>query len=370
MYLRDLRLTQFKNYQSAAFAFSATVNLVVGLNGSGKTNLLDSIYCLCACKSYFNHSDSQNIQHQAQFFRLEGNFLLNPNAPTDTENIVFTYTSAKKKDFLRNQTAYEKLSEHIGLLPVVMIAPDDVELIKEGSEPRRKMLDTTLSQLDRDYLNALIKYNRLLLNRNALLKQFAERNEFNATLLDTYTVQMIPLGNQIHQKRQAFCHELTPILQQYYECLSNGSEEVNCTYKSGLNDTDFAQILQQNIATDRQQQRTTEGIHRDDLVFSISQYPLKKYGSQGQQKSFLIALKLAIYELIAQHTQIKPILLLDDIFDKLDEQRIEQLLQVTACQPQKFGQIFISDTQQARITAICAKFGIENKTFLMVNCKL
>lgn len=368
MYLRDLRLTQFKNYKAAAFAFSPTVNLVVGLNGSGKTNLLDSIHCLCACKSYFNHLDSQNILHDTGFFRLEGNFLRNPNNNSnETENIVFTYTSAKKKDFLRNQTAYEKLSEHIGLLPVVVIAPDDIELIKEGSEPRRKMLDSTLSQLDRDYLNTLIKYNRLLLNRNVLLKQFAERNEFNATLLDSYTVQMIPLGKLIHQKRQAFCRELIPLLQQYYKQLSKGSEEVNCSYKSALNDTDFAQILQQNIASDRQQQRTTEGIHRDDLVFSIAQYSLKKYGSQGQQKTFLIALKLAIYELIAQHTQIKPILLLDDIFDKLDEQRIEQLLQATACEPLKFGQIFISDTQQSRITAICAKFTIENKVFAVAN---
>lgn len=362
MHLAHLRLTNFKNYASADFAFAEGVNLIVGLNGTGKTNLLDAIYCLCACKSYFNYTDGQNVRHEAVFFRVEGDFVRQQQA----ENVVFTYT-AKKKDFLRNRSAYEKLSEHIGLLPVVMIAPDDIALVKEGSELRRKLLDTALSQSNPPYLAALIRYNRLLAHRNALLKQFAERQQFDATLLDTYTTQLVPLGNYIHACRQQFCQAIEPLLQHYYGSLCKHLEVVSSRYQSSLHHTEMGLLLDKNLHHDRQQQRTTDGIHRDDWVFGIGGYALKKYGSQGQQKSFLIALKLALYELLATEVQLKPILLLDDIFDKLDPQRIAQLLQITAGNTAVFGQIFISDTQPDRIQQSCATLGIATKVWAMLD---
>lgn len=326
--------------------------MISGPNGSGKTNLLDAIYYLCFCKSYFQAVEANNMQHGTRFFRIDATF----DTHAGEEQITVKYAGGQKKDFLRNQVCYDKLSEHIGLLPLVIITPDDISLVKGGSEERRRLLDTALSQIDRGYLQALIAYSKLMQQRNALLKKFADDRFFDAALLDTYTAQLIEPATLIHEKRQWIAQKITPVLQQYYETLCNGKEQINCSYKSPLNDTPFAVLLQQNAALDRQLMRTAEGPHRDDLTFYIDDYPLKKFGSQGQQKSFLIALKLAVFSLLADHKKNSPILLLDDIFDKLDTQRITRLLQIITCPP--FGQVFITDTQYERTTAILQQLNV------------
>ncbi len=363
MYLKELHIANFKNYSQSKIRFDAKLNLAVGHNGAGKTNLLDSIYYLCCCKSYFSSSDLQNIRHEQNYFRLDGVFEILQTA--ESEHITAKIATHRKKTILRNDLAYKKLSEHIGLLPLVFVAPDDLQLIKGSSEGRRKLMNGTLSQLDQAYLQSLIRYNKVLQQRNTLLKQFQERRYFNQTLLETYNEQLIPLGTRIHQSRTTQTQTLLPLLQQYYERISSGKEQVNCQYKSVLNEQTLEELLRTNLQQDRYAQRTTQGIHRDDWLFEINGYPLKKYGSQGQQKSFLIALKLAIYQLIRQHKQIRPILLLDDIFDKLDASRTTQLLQTVM--GEHFGQIFISDTQLDRMRQIFDNFEIQPKIFQIVD---
>lgn len=359
MYLKELHIANFKNYVQSKITFGEKLNLTVGHNGAGKTNLLDAIYYLCFCKSYFSSNELQNIRHEQNYFRLDGIFEMLQTK--QTENIVAKIATHRKKSIIRNDIPYKRLSEHIGLLPLVFVAPDDMQLIKGSSEGRRKLIDGTLSQLDQSYLDALISYNKVIQQRNSLLKQFHERRTFNATLLETYNQQLVPLGTQIHENRIAQTALLLPLLQEYYERISSGKERVNCRYKSVLKQQSFADLLQSNLYQDRSAQRTTEGIHRDDWVFEINGYPLKKYGSQGQQKSFLIALKLAIYQLIRQHKNILPILLLDDIFDKLDELRTTQLIETVM--GEHFGQIFISDTQLERMRQIFDNFEVNPKIF-------
>ncbi|MEZ4884634.1 MAG: DNA replication and repair protein RecF [Chitinophagales bacterium] len=359
MYLKELHIANFKNYVHSKITFCEKLNLTVGHNGAGKTNLLDAIYYLCFCKSYFSSNELQNIRHDQDYFRLDGLFKILQTE--ETETIVAKIATHRKKSISRNDIVYQKLSEHIGLLPLVFVAPDDLQLIKAGSEGRRRLIDSTLSQLDQDYLNTLIGYNKLIQQRNSLLKQFHDKRYFNQTLLDTYNLQLEPLATQIYESRVAQTQLLLPLLQEYYECISSGKEQVNCRYKSALKEQNFGDLLKKNTQQDRYAQRTTEGIHRDDWVFEIDGYPLKKYGSQGQQKSFLIALKLAIYQLIRQHKNILPILLLDDIFDKLDELRTTQLIETVM--GEHFGQIFISDTQLERMKQIFDNFEVNPKIF-------
>lgn len=364
MYLQQINLTNYKNYNGNTnnkLEFSPGFNFLVGQNGAGKTNLLDAVYYLCFCKSYFSSTDAQNVHHGKDFFRVEGTFDLNGQP----ENICAKFGAGRKKEFNRNGVAYERLSEHIGLLPLVMIAPDDTALIKDGSEERRKALDTAISQINKPYLDALIAYNKVLQQRNALLKNFAERNYFNLQLLETYNAQLTAPATVIFQTRQQITTQLTPIIEQFYCQLSQHQETVNCLYQSPLHGKNFAQLLTNNLPTDRQLQRTTEGVHKDDLEFTINGYPLKKFGSQGQQKSFLIAFKLAIYQLIAQYSGKLPLLLLDDIFDKLDEQRTAQLVQMV--NTPNFGQVFISDTQLNRMKAIFDKFAVPYQIFHINN---
>ncbi len=362
MYLEAIKITNFKNYEEASLKFSPFLNLIVGMNGTGKTNLLDAVHYLCFCKSYFNATDSVNIRHQQGFFRLEGLFFAN----NQHQNIVAKIGNGRKKEMLRDKVPYKKLSEHIGLLPLVMIAPDDVDLVKGGSEDRRKLIDSTLAQFDKTYLAALISYNKILQQRNALLKSFYENQNFNPALLATYNDQLVPQAQHIYEKRKELTLALLPLLQQFYEQLSGGREEVGCSYKSPLHDKDLATILQQNQQQDRYAQRTTQGVHRDDWLFVINHFPLKKFGSQGQQKSFLIALKMAIYKYIQQKKGVPPILLLDDIFDKLDQERIKQLLAIVT--DTQFGQVFVSDTQLARIQAIFTEFNVSYKAFDVSDC--
>lgn len=361
MYLQNLILVQFKNYTQSNFSFHSKLNCLIGKNGVGKTNLLDAIYYLCFCKSYFNAIDSQNITHNEHFFRICGTWQLGHQ----NIEIVCKYgTESKKKEILNNNLPYSKFSEHIGLLPLVIIAPDDVYLVKEGSDVRRKLMDTTLSQLDSVYLQTLIKYEKILLQRNSVLKQSTYYNQNpNYALIEAYNTQLVPLGNLLFEKRKELTNNLLPFLQQYYQILSNNAETVQCTYQSLLSESPFNEILDRNLSVDKQLQRTTQGSHRDDWKFTIDNYPLKKFGSQGQQKTYLIALKLAIYSFIAEQKNFLPLLLLDDIFDKLDEHRTAKLIELVM--GKNFGQIFITDTQIQRIELLFNELDFEYKCLIL-----
>ncbi len=330
----------------------------------GKTNLLDAIYYLCMGKSYFNSSDIHNVQSGTDFLRLEGLF----EKEEKKEKIVVKVVPRKRKEVERNDVAYQKLSEHIGLLPVVIIAPDDTQMVHEGSEVRRKFLDNTISQLDQAYLKDLIQYNKLLKQRNALLKQMAEQHRFDPALLSVYDAQMQQPAQQIYEKRLAFCESFTPILERHYAVISNEQEKVSCHYKSALSSQSFEVLLKENQEKDRILQRTNSGIHKDDLQFTINNYALKRYASQGQLKSFVLALKLAQYEMLKVEKKKAPILLLDDIFDKLDVQRVTHLLQLLI--QEEFGQVFITDTHEQRVEQIIKKFESNYYRYLVENGSL
>lgn len=361
MYLQKLLVVNFKNYSSAELTLSPQVNCFTGSNGEGKTNLLDAIHYLSFCKSFFNPVDSQNILHEAPFFVIQGSFELNGNI----EEVYCGLKRNQKKQFKRNKKEYSKLSDHIGLFPLVMISPADNDLIAEGSENRRKFIDSVISQYDKDYLDKLIDYNRVLSQRNALLKRFAETRTFEEVSLEVWDVQLVELGKRIYDKRKNFIDEFTPIFQKYYERVSGGREKVNLAYLSHLNDEDFSDVLRKAIRKDLGFQYTTVGIHKDDLEFRISGYPVKKFGSQGQQKSYLIALKLAQFEFIKKVKKLTPILLLDDIYDKLDELRVRQLMDIVSSP--EFGQIFITDTHHDRIPGLFRNTAGDVKVFRVEN---
>ena len=359
MYLKKIKLTNFKNYDTQTINFSEKVNCIVGLNGMGKTNLLDAIYYLCMCKSHFGVSDSYIKKHETTFFRLEGQF---KKAKKQFKTVAKVIPKEKKAIEL-NDVAYTKLAEHIGQFPVVMITPFDAELALDGSEVRRKFLDNTLSQIDSEYLNALIQYNRLLKQRNATLKKFAETRRIDEGLLVIFDEQMEAPAQLIHQKRKAFSEQFIPIFQSFYKIISNDQETVNYTYRSHLNEGAFLPLLKENRPKDLILQRSTVGIHKDDLVFKIEKFPLKKYASQGQMKSFILALKLAQYELLRKEKEIAPLLLLDDIFDKLDKQRVTHLLELLFAK--NFGQIFFTDTHENRLSDILTKLDTDFKRFII-----
>jgi DNA replication and repair protein RecF len=360
MYLQKLSLINFKNYGSAELELSPRVNCFTGSNGEGKTNLLDAIHYLSFCKSFFNPVDSQNILHQAPFFMIQGTFMLNEQP----EEVYCGLKRNQKKQFKRNKKEYTKLSEHIGLFPLVMISPADSDLIAEGSESRRKFIDSVISQYDKEYLDRLIDYNRVLSQRNALLKRFVETRGYDEATIDIWNVQLVELAKRIHEKRRSFIDEFTPTFQQYYEMLSGGKEAVSLAYTSHLENNDFEQVLKNALRRDLALQYTTVGLHKDDLEFRISDHPIKKFGSQGQQKSYLIALKLAQFDFIKKIKKLTPILLLDDIYDKLDEHRVKQLMDIVSSN--SFGQIFISDTHPDRIPALFEK---DNEQFRLFRVK-
>jgi DNA replication and repair protein RecF len=361
LHLDHYILTNFKNYEQQRIDCSAQLNCFVGRNGMGKTNLLDAAYYLCMSKSYFSAPDSLIVRHGADFFRLDGHF----QRQGRPERIVAKVQPRRKKEVERNGTAYARLSEHVGLLPVVMIAPDDTALATEGSEARRRFLDNTLSQLDSQYLQQLITYNKLLEQRNALLKQFAERGRFDAALLETYSLQMLGPGSYLHQARQQFMARFLPLLQEQYAIISGEAEPIDCVYDSKLNEAPFEQLLEQCREKDRVLQRTTAGIHRDGLEFSIGGYALKRFASQGQLKSFVLALKLAQYRCLMAEKNIPPLLLLDDIFDKLDLDRARRLLGLLL--EGDFGQVFITDTDVGRLSAIVERFAQDYRQYLVEN---
>lgn len=342
MRLSSLTLTNYKNFETKTFEFTSKVNCFVGSNGVGKTNILDAIYHLSFGKSYFNPIALQNIKHGEDFFAISGTY----NKEDRVENIVVSLKKGQRKTIKRNGKTYERFSDHIGLLPLVIISPTDRDLIVEGSETRRKFLDGVIAQSDRGYLDVLIQYNKLLAQRNALLKHFAKTNRFDANTLEIYNLQLEDLGTKIHSKRTSFMAIFNPIFVKQFQAISQHNEMVSLSYKSQLHNTPLTQLLEASLPKDRLLQYTSVGTHKDDLVFNIGDYPIKKFGSQGQQKSFLIALKLAQFEILQSQSGTTPILLLDDIFDKLDEHRVARIISMV--DDEQFGQLFMSDTHADR----------------------
>ncbi|QED37407.1 DNA replication/repair protein RecF [Antarcticibacterium arcticum] len=357
MYLKSLSLVNYKNFDSASFDFDAKINCLVGHNGVGKTNVLDSIYHLSFGKSYFNPVTSQNINHQAEFFVIEGNLEKNQRE----EHILVSAKRGQSKVIKRNNKPYERFSEHIGFIPAVMISPGDRDLILEGSETRRKFIDGVISQSDQKYLNALILYNKVVAQRNALLKFFAANSKFDRDTLEIYNSQMQEYGNILFEGRTAFLQEFIPIFDKRYAEITNSNEKVSLQYKSQLQEKPLHILLEENLQKDMVLQYTTVGLHKDDLSFEIDGHPIKKFGSQGQQKSFLIALKLAQFDFIKKINKASPILLLDDIFDKLDEQRVAHIVALVA--GNELGQIFISDTHAERTEKVVKESNQTYKIF-------
>ncbi len=361
MYLKILSLINFKNYEQAEFQFSGKLNCFVGNNGVGKTNLLDAIHYLSLTKSYFNSIDTQNIRHEADLFMIQGSF----EHEEKSDTITCSVRRNKKKKFSKNKKEYQRLADHIGLFPVVMISPEDSALVMVGSEQRRKFMDAVISQYDRKYLEDLINYNRALLQRNQLLKAFYKEHKFDAASLALWDEQLVPPGERIHARRVEFIRNLIPKFQNYYDTISEKKEIVGLKYRSQLEGKNFREELKAHNEKDRILQYTTFGVHKDDLDLLLEDHPIRKVGSQGQQKTYLVALKLAKFECIRQTTAKKPILLLDDIFDKFDASRVTQIIKIIS--EREFGQIFITDTNQDRLDTILSKMGTDYKIFKINN---
>ena len=346
MYLEKLSIVNFKNFESQSFDFQEKINCFVGKNGVGKTNILDAIYYLSFAKSYFKPIAIQNIRHGQSFFVVEGDYTISNRK----EKMICSLKRGQKKVFKRNGKAYEKFSDHIGQIPLVIVSPSDRDLVIEGSETRRKFVDGVISQQDKSYLQDLISYNKVLSQRNALLKYFAANRTFDASNLEVYDDRLIRYGTQIYKKRKEFLENFIPIFNEKYQVISNAMEQVNLVYKSQLDHASLQNLLKNSLEKDKVLQYTTAGIHKDDLSFEIGEYPIKKFGSQGQQKSYLIALKLAQFEFIKQQSGLVPILLLDDIFDKLDESRVAHIVDLV--NKDAFGQISITDTHSERTESV------------------
>ena len=359
MYLQKLSLIQFRNYPEITLEFSPKFNCFAGNNGTGKTNLLEAIYYLSFCKSFSNPIDTQNILFDQDFFMVQGQYRINGIQ----DEVYCAVKRQQRKVFKRNKKEYERLSDHIGLYPLVLISPGDAQLIIGGSEERRKFIDGVISQYHHEYLNHLISYNKALSQRNALLKIFAERRKFDAPSLEIWDEQMVVHGEKIFEERKRFFDAFLPVFNDYYSALSGGNEKVNIDYQSTLLEGDFKGQLYDAREKDRILQYSSVGIHKDELVFYIHQVPVKRYGSQGQQKSFLIALKLAQYSFTRKIKGFSPILLFDDIFDKLDEGRVEQLMRLVS--DESFGQVFVTDTHLERLESLFRKIGKESKIFFI-----
>ena len=342
-HLSRLNLMHFRNHHEVEVALGPEVNCFVGPNGVGKTNLLDAVHYLSMAKSYFDPVDLHNILHGETLFMVQGAM----QTAAGEDNVLCSVRQGQRKILSRNRKEYDRLADHVGRFPVVMITPYDGQLVLDGSEVRRKFLDGLIAQFDRGYLEALMRYNRSLTQRNAMLKQFAERGNGSLDELAPWDEQLIANGTHVHQVREAFMGEMVPLLEQHYQGISAGPEKVALQYKSAVGEVPMAELLAQAWPRDRSAQYTTQGVHKDDLVFTIDDQPLKRYGSQGQQKTYLIALKLAQFDLTQTRSGIRPILLLDDIFDKIDPQRMRHLLQLM--RDQRFGQVLVTDTDATRL---------------------
>lgn len=357
MYLDRLSLINFKNIAREELSPGEGINCFVGDNGAGKTNFIDAFYYLSVGKSAFGMTDGQCVRMGGNFFTLDGEYVTGEGR---RERIVCTFARGNGKVLKRNGKAYDRLADHVGLIPVVIVAPSDTMLISDAADERRRYVNGFISQLDHDYLDALMRYNAVLAERNRFLKVSSDES-----MLEVYDAQLAAHGTKIHERRAAIVERLQPVVADFYARLSLDRETVSLRYRSELNEKPLSELLAANRQRDIINQFTTSGIHRDDLVFTIGGMPLRKYGSQGQQKSFLIALKLAQYSIIAENRHDNPILLLDDVCDKLDEQRVEQLIRLVA--GDAFGQIVITDCNEHRLRSLLDRAGCSYRLFCVEN---
>jgi len=364
MHLENLYLANFKNYAKVNIDFSKYINALIGDNGSGKTNLLDAIHFLSMTKSAFNSIDNQSIRHNEDYYSIIGKFIVKKKKTTVSNSLFL----GKRKKILVNKNPVEKAADIIGMFPTVLIAPSDHGLISEGGETRRKYFDSIISQLNRTYLLNLIDYNHALKQRNRLLKQFSESGNVDKDLLEPYDKILLSLGKDICESRTIFCDRYLILIKKHYAYLANEKESISLNYQSQLNRDDYKKLFESSLRKDLILQRTTIGIHKDDYVFEMDGYQLKKFGSQGQQKSFLIAMKLAQFDIIFEEKGFKPILLMDDIFDKLDDQRIQKLTEMI--EHHEFGQVFITDARPERSHHFLKKLNIEWKAITVDNGNL
>ena len=357
MYIRNLSLTNFKNYQSVDLEFSPRINCFVGNNGVGKTNILDAIHYLSLTKSFFNSIDGISIKHGEEYFIIDGTFI----RYDDEDRIYCAFQKQKQKVLKKNGKEYQRLSDHVGRYPVVMISPADSALILEGSEERRKFMNKIISQYDAGYLDSVLRYGKALQQRNKLLKNFGISGGFDEEMLRMWDVQLVKYGTSVYNERKTLVDELVPVFREYYSMISSGKEEVRLSYISHLDEGDFAEALIDNVGKDRALEYTTTGIHKDDLSLEMGGHPVRILGSQGQQKSYLVALKLAKFDYISRKSGIAPVLLLDDIFDKFDAERVEQIIRLVG--NHRFGQIFITDTHQSRLHDILSSHDTDYRLF-------
>ncbi len=360
MWLKRISILNYKNLEQVDLAFSRKMNCIIGRNGMGKTNLMDAVYYLSFCKSATNPIDSQNICHDQDFFVVQGFYETDDGDP---EEVYCGLKRRQKKQFKRNKKEYTRLSDHIGLIPLVMVSPADSLLIAGGSEERRRFMDVVISQFDREYLDALIRYNKALLQRNTLLKAEVEPEE---ELMAVWEEAMAASGEVVYRKRREFIDDFIPVFQSYYSYISQGREQVSLAYESHAAEGNLLELLAASRQRDRIMGYSLKGVHKDDLIMQLGDFPIKREGSQGQNKTYLIALKLAQFEFLKRtgsHTT--PIVLLDDIFDKLDASRVEQIVKLVA--GDSFGQIFITDTNRDHLDKILKKIEGDYKLFEVDN---
>lgn len=355
-HLERLSVLNFRNHREAALELGPQVNCITGPNGTGKTNMLDAVHYLGLCKSYFEPQDSHNVLHGEDMFLIKGSVATSEGV----DELACSVRKGMRKVFTRNRKEYDRLSDHVGRLPVVMITPYDGQLVLEGSDVRRRFLDGLIAQFDRGYLEALMRYNRAMAHRNLLLKQMA-MGGMSRELLDPWDEQLIEQGEAVHTVRKAFMDEMVPLLRGHYAGISSGPEHVELEYHSELSERSMREVLAAHLERDLAAGHTTGGIHKDDLLFTLQGQPLKRFGSQGQQKTYLIALKLAQYDLTAQRSGKRPILLLDDIFDKIDPLRMRHLLKLLG--GGRFGQVIITDTDATRLRKALEGLPLETRFF-------
>jgi len=357
MYLKKLALTNFKNYELNELEFSPKINCFVGNNGVGKTNILDAIHYLSLTKSFFNNIDSISIRHGEDYFIIQGTFVRDD----EEDQIYCAFQKQKQKLLKRNGKEYQKLSDHVGRYPVVMISPADSSLITEGSEDRRKFMNKIISQYSALYLDSVLRYSKALQQRNKLLKDINSSANVDIDMLSIWDAQLVKYGSYVYNERDILVNELIPVFQEYFSLISSGKESVRLKYRSHLSEANYPEALQNSINKDRYLEYTTVGIHKDDLLLEMNDFSVKSLGSQGQQKSYLVALKLAKFDYIKRKAGFSPILLLDDIFDKFDAERVEQIIRLVG--NQRFGQIFITDTHQNRLQDILSSHKTDYKLF-------
>ena len=354
LFLKKISLLGFKNYKDASFSFSDGFNFITGKNGSGKTNILDAIHFLGLSKSYMGSADKNAVNFNENFYLIEGDF----DIDKQHEVVVCSYKHGHKKKLKRNNKEYERIADHIGRYPIVFISPMDSDLIELGGEARRKFLDSVISQYDADYLNNLIEYNKVLKQKNRYLKN----SNLDHNLIDIWDALLLTKGKQIHASRKHFIEKIEPVLQDYYSNL-NSIEQIGIKYASQLKGFADTQVSNETRQKDMVMRHSTFGIHRDDVIFEFQGNPIKKFGSQGQRKSFLVALKFAQFSFMNERIGRKPILLLDDIFDKLDEERVQNL--ILLADKETFGQVFITDTNPLRLEDL--RESIINKDKITIN---